>query len=144
MNIPIELLPTKKQRVIDLAQKAGIDVSDWSNYKNGKNNPGANPKYCYEWALIEPGKLVVLNLWYDEMLEVRGGIEQHLYLRDLPGQREVNATRRARRKRMEDTISVAHSSNLPIKVIVLGGQPKASTAESKGARGGSRLLDPNL
>jgi 5-methylcytosine-specific restriction enzyme A len=142
MTLPVEILPAQKQRVIDLIHAAGIGVSDWSNYKNGKTNPGANPKYCYEWALVEPGKLIVLNLWYDMMREVEGGVEQHLSLHDPAAQQERNATRRARRNRMEAAISLAHQTHLPIRVIVLGGKSKATVDGSRATLVGARILDP--
>ena len=40
---------------MDLVKLAGVDVSDWANFK-GKH-ASTNPKYCYEWSFIEPGKL---------------------------------------------------------------------------------------
>ena len=46
MPIPIELKPTSQHRVIDLVRQAGVDVSDWSDYKHGAKSPGANPNYC--------------------------------------------------------------------------------------------------
>ena len=75
MESSIVLKPRKRQRVIDLVQQSGVDVSDWANYANGHENPGANPKYCYEWAFVEPGVTVVLNLWYDNLREENGTVE---------------------------------------------------------------------
>ncbi len=61
------LYPTSKEQVMNLVKLAGVDVNDWSNFK-GKY-PASNPKYCYEWSFIEPGKVVILNLWYDNIIE---------------------------------------------------------------------------
>lgn len=61
MPIPIELKPTSQHRVIDLVRQAGVDVSDWSDYKHGAKSPGANPNYCYEWAFVQPEPLVRVN-----------------------------------------------------------------------------------
>lgn len=78
----LELIaPTQRHRVIDLVQAAGVNVDDWANYANGKKEPGQNPKYCYDWAFVEPGKVVVLNLWFELMQEREGVIWQDLDLR---------------------------------------------------------------
>ena len=123
MTIPADIKPNKQHRVMDLAREAGIDVSNWKNYKNGANNPAANPKYCYEWAFVEPGKVVVLNLWYRSMNEVSGRVEQHLNIRK-GLLAETNPTRRARHRRMEAAIQLAFQAGLPIRVIVLYGDKR--------------------
>jgi 5-methylcytosine-specific restriction enzyme A len=84
MALPTEIRPKQKLRVIDLAEQAGLDVSDWANYANGLRSPGANPKYCYEWALGDPKKLIVCNLWLRNMRENAEGIEQNLSLFSTP------------------------------------------------------------
>ena len=56
---------------MDLVETAGVDVSDWSNCVDGV--AARNPKYCYEWAFIEPKKLVVLNVWHDHLAERDNG-----------------------------------------------------------------------
>ena len=53
-------------------------TDDWANYANGKKDPGQNPKYCYDWAFVEPGIVVVLNLWFELMQEREGVIWQDL------------------------------------------------------------------
>lgn len=62
-----ELQPTEKRKVIDLVRAAGIDVSDWANFEGGKARAAANPKYCFEWSFVEPKKVAVLNLWFEQM-----------------------------------------------------------------------------
>ena len=54
--------PRERHRVMDLVAEAGVDVSDWANGKGGAAKATANPRYCYEWAFVEPKKLVVLNI----------------------------------------------------------------------------------
>jgi hypothetical protein len=87
--IEIESLrPSSRRRVIDLVRDAGIDVSDWANYGNGRKPAAANPKYCYEWAFVEPGKVVVLNLWYAD-LRVRVSVFRtfpHWFFKSIPQQ----------------------------------------------------------
>lgn len=139
MPIPTELKPTEQHRVIDLVRQAGIDVSDWANYEHGRENPGANPKYCYEWAFVESGVQVVLNLWHEAMLEVNGGTEQHFNFRDAAASQEKNGARKARRRRMEQAVALAYGSGLPVRVIVLDGTRQAN---GKPTRVSARVLDP--
>lgn len=139
MPIPTELKPTEQRRVIDLVRQAGIDVSDWANYERGRENPGANPKYCYEWAFVEPGVQVVLNLWHEAMREVNAGIEQYFNFRGASASQEKSGARKARRRRMEEAVALAYGSGLPVRVIVLDGDRQAN---GKPARVSARLLDP--
>ncbi len=141
MSFPPELKPTAMSRVMDLVESAGIDVSDWPNYKAGDTNPGANPKYCYEWALEQPGKLVVCNLWYENMKESSGNIEQHIDLADTLTRTERNPTRRARRSRMAALLTKAALHQLQIRVIVLDVKDRISALNSK-TKIKYRKLDP--
>src|SRR5205809_3448342 len=70
------LRPTRKDYVFDLVEEAGIDVSDWIASSNDARGHKANPKYCYEWSFVEPNRVVVLNLWYDQMHDEGGLIVQ--------------------------------------------------------------------
>ena len=54
--------------------RAGVDVGDWANYQGGERYAARNPKYCYEWSFVEPGKVVVLNIWHHAMKEEDGAI----------------------------------------------------------------------
>jgi hypothetical protein len=67
-----DLRPTEFRRVIDVVRDAGIDVSDWANFAGGPSKAAVNPKYCYEWAFAYPDHIVVLNVWYRNMLEQNG------------------------------------------------------------------------
>ncbi len=72
------LRPSNKHLVYDLVREAGLDVSDWANYRRPES-PAANPKYCYEWAFWNAAKkTVVLCLWFSAMKNDRGGIFQSL------------------------------------------------------------------
>lgn len=141
MALPSEIQPVSKIRVIDLAEEAGLDVSDWANYANGERNPGANPKYCYEWALGDPDKLIVCNLWLRNMREGQDGIEQHLMLSDSPDNSDEDTTRRARRARMRTLILGAYRAATPIRVIVVDGKRREESRDGK-ARIEARILDP--
>jgi hypothetical protein len=143
MSLLHELMPKRQQRVIDLVSQAGIDVTDWANYKNGQDNPGANPRYCYEWAFVKSGTVIVLNLWYDSIHEIDGRVEQHFNLRDSAASQEKNGVRRARRRRMEKAIELAYMSGLPVRVIVLSGNRRVTQATTgKPATVSARALDP--
>ena len=56
-----DLRPAHKLHVMDLVRDAGVDVSDWRNFKGGAKRARMNPKYCYEWAFEQAGEVVVLN-----------------------------------------------------------------------------------
>ena len=44
-----ELKLTSHRKVIELVEEAGVDVSDWQNFKGGSGKAASNPKHCYEW-----------------------------------------------------------------------------------------------
>ncbi len=77
-----DLRPVEKRRVFDLVKEAGLDVSDWANFSRGPKWTAANPKYCYEWAFVEPGRVVILSLWHAQLQERRGTITWSRNLRD--------------------------------------------------------------
>jgi hypothetical protein len=70
-----DLTPIEPQRIMDLVRAAGVDVSDWANFKAGEKNAASNPKYCYDWSFIEPNRVVVLNLWFRHLKEQNGTIQ---------------------------------------------------------------------
>ena len=72
MSLKDDLKPTTKNRVIDLVESAGVDVSEWGKFARGPKWAAANPKYCYEWSFIQPSKVVVLNLWHANLQEQSG------------------------------------------------------------------------
>ncbi|TVP76470.1 MAG: hypothetical protein EA353_11980 [Puniceicoccaceae bacterium] len=135
-----ELKPTEKRHVYDLLQDAGMDVSDWANYKR-PTIPAANPKYCYNWAFIQDD-LVVLCLWLEQMKEDGHGLYQEL------NYREINATPRLwkpmQRKRageMDDAFQAANNRKLPIRVIIVDGPPLEEREEGVSPVQ-ARSLDP--
>jgi hypothetical protein len=77
-----EIKPMEHHRIYDLVKKVGVDVSSWVKVKGGKANAPRNPKYCYEWSFLEPGKTVVLNLWHSDLQEDGDLIWRDLNLRD--------------------------------------------------------------
>jgi 5-methylcytosine-specific restriction enzyme A len=131
---------------MDLVHDAGVDISDWANFKGGKNRAGSNPKYCYEWSFVEPGTVVVLNLWHAEMKEQDGAVVREFNLRKLAnefGQIPGRTVWRKRALKMDAAIQEAIKNKLPVRVIVAEGvrrgvdQPKTKASKVR-----ARLLDP--
>jgi putative restriction endonuclease len=114
-EIQTELLPLSKPRLIDLVEKAGFDVSDWSNYANGARNPGANPRYCYEWCFQQEG-LFLLNIWYENMSFEAGIVRQYLNLRGRPS--DLTGPRKARAAKFDEAVKVAFMLGANPRVIV--------------------------
>ena len=125
---------------MDLVKQAGLDVSDWKNYKD-RTHPARNPKYCYEWALQE-GDRIVCNLWYANMDgSDPSGVQQHLHLPYTRKNEKAPTARIARRRKMNNILHDAFRNGLAIRVIVLDGRqrgdgPKAKTVVK------ARDLDP--
>lgn len=136
--------PRERLRVMDLVEVAGIDVSDWSNYKGV--HPSANPRYCYEWAFVDQSKVVVLNLWFDNMsVDEAGAIAQRLNPRQFAMKLERDGGRPvwARRARKLDlALQDAIRLKLPVRVIVNEGrQEDIERDPDKASSVKSRMLD---
>lgn len=134
------LRPKLRDRVIDLVADAGVDVRDWSNY-NGAN-ASTNPKYCYEWAFVEEGKVVVLNLWYSHLRVRKGKIIADFE----PHGDEDRASRpawTARKRKFRAALATAWEDRLPIRVILLDGEVRRGwSADDKASTVERRELDP--
>lgn len=138
MTTLADLKPTKLHFIMDLVAQAGIDVSDWSNFKGGPTKARVNPKYCYEWA-YDDGEKVVITLWHDE-LACEHDVIQRRFNVDAHVRAERNGTRKARRARLRAALFRASEAQLPIRVIVVDGsrgELGKTTAKVK-----TRLLDP--
>jgi 5-methylcytosine-specific restriction protein A len=145
-----DIRPTTRARVYDLVREAGVNVDDWANFKGGERKAASNPKYCYEWAFIEPGRVVVLNIWYDSMLTFPDGRvwqEQNprMYGVDENGVNQASSIFRTRARRIEDAIRTAYSEQLPVRVIVCDGERRdRSDPNSSASKVHNRLLDRML
>ena len=131
--------------MFDLAEEAGFDVTDWRSSSNDARGPKANPKYCYEWSYVEPGKLVILNLWHPSMVEEEGRIIQRANFRADAAfhrtvSRKVEWARRA--QRLDDALQTALRDNLPIRVVLLDGVMRKKEELSRPSRVKLRELDP--
>lgn len=110
------LKPTEKPKVIDLVERAGLNVSDWGEYKGGWEKAGANPRYCYEWCFEQYG-MYVFNIWYENMQFDNGHIYQKLNLRARPS--DVIGIRRVRAIRFDQAVKAAFETGSNPRIIVL-------------------------
>ena len=129
MKLLDEIKPQKKNRVIDLVQEAGLDVSDWSNYSGA---PSKNPKYCYEWSHVDKKVGVVLNIWYSACkVENEKIVLHHNFRADAERYSRVgnnkNKQWETRANRADEAIRTALRHKLPIRVILLDGDRKDAT-----------------
>lgn len=139
MTMLAALRPASYQQVMHLVREAGVDVSDWANYRH-PNKPAANPKYCYEWAFVEPDKVVVLNLWHDQLREQDGRVTRHIGPQEFRADKAVWKTRI---DRLAKALRTAYERRLPVRVIVCDGRRRESSARNqKPSRVSGRLLDP--
>jgi 5-methylcytosine-specific restriction protein A len=131
------LRPTSKELVINLVHAAGIDVSDWSNYSGGAVKAASNPRYCYEWAFADPGKVVVLNLWHELLRDEGGAVFQELNMRQTARNlKDVSGiTVQIRRALTADEhIRHAFKGSLPVRVVINDG-----VRRQERTRGSSRV-----
>jgi len=146
MSILSDLRPKTKALVFDLVEAAGLDTSDWIVSSNDRRGPKANPKYCYEWSFLQPGKLIILNLWHGNMAEEGGRIVHRENFRsDAEFHRRVSrkSTWAARAARLDDAIQAALRDNLPVRVIVNDGVMRDKRVlDSEPSHVMARELDP--
>jgi 5-methylcytosine-specific restriction protein A len=131
MSILSDIEPKDKPNVIELVKSAGVDVSDWANCNTYASR---NPKYCYEWAFVEPNKVVVLNLWHHYMEEKTGGvIMRNINMRE--DAENIDEPSRAHRARMfDDAIQTALKDKLEVRVIVQIGKPPGTKPNRCGSQ----------
>jgi 5-methylcytosine-specific restriction protein A len=129
-----DIEPTDKPNLIDLLQAAGVDVSDWKNCNTAASK---NPKYCYEWAFVQPKKVVVLNLWRHSMEEKNDGIiMRNINLRE-DAKNIPQPERATRAQKFDEALQTALRDKLPIRVIIQVGNPPGTHKKV-----GKRSLDP--
>jgi len=119
-----EIKPTKKEIVFDLVEEAGFDVSDWIESSNDPRGHKANPKYCYDWSFVQPGKVVILNLWHDMMAVENDLIVERANFRADAESHKGKVGRGAwfrRATQIDDALKTALQENLPVRVIINDG-----------------------
>lgn len=141
-----KLKPRKKNLVFDLAEEAGLEMTDWINSSNDARGYKANPKYCYEWTFVEEGKLIILNLWHSNMFVEDGRIvERGNFRADAEYHRTVTrkSAWRKRAQRIDDSLQIALRENLPVRVIINDGKMrKRETIDAEASQVTARELDP--
>lgn len=137
------LKPRNKPRVMDLIEAAGIDVSDWENFKGGKRKASTNPKYCYSWSFSESDKVVVLNIWHKYLKEKKGVVQHSRNYRKTETNPIAKPVWKKRAKEMDAHIQLAYENNLPVRVIICDGKPrKNDDTAATAAVVSARMLDP--
>jgi hypothetical protein len=137
------LKPTHKPLVIDLVREAGVDVTEWSDFKGA--NPAMNPKYCYNWSFRKPDEVVVALFFYDDLTVIGDDIvhDQNIRLRDgrLGGKGAAQWKKRA--NELDENLRIAYRDALPIRAIILEGEKRDHLdGESESSAVEKRLLDP--
>jgi 5-methylcytosine-specific restriction protein A len=127
-----ELKPKSNHRVMDLVERAGVDVSDWANFEGGAARAASNPKYCYEWAFIEPSKLILLNLWHEALIGENGTIYQELNYRrwatELASQGK-HSTWERRARFLDKACQTAWREKLPVRVVICDGTTRGKDSD---------------
>lgn len=138
-----DIRPKRKDRVYDSVEAAGVDVTDWEQSSADPRRKRMNPKYCYNWSFVQPGKVVVASLWHAEM-QPRGATVIHA--KNFREDARLNAPKQAWRKRatdLDEALHLAHSHGIPVRVIILdGGRMRQSgNPRSQASRPERRQLD---
>lgn len=126
----IDLKPTSHRKIIELVEVAGIDVSDWPNFKGGAEKAASNPKYCYEWSFENKKEnIIVLNLWFDNCELENDTIIQKLNMR--AESEEFTGIRIRRAINMDFSLQRAARLKSPVRVIMCDENPKEKLKEGK-------------
>lgn len=132
---PREMLrPYLKPNLMDLLIDAGIDVSSWSDFAGGQDRAASNPTYCYKWSFLEPGNVIVLSLWFEDLKFDDGIIYQDRNIRQIGQGLQGPSKRRA--FEMDCDIKAAWQTGISVRVIVCDRNPENPSRATK------RILDP--
>lgn len=146
MSVLDELKPITKPRVIDLVQTAGIDVGEWGKFKGGVDAAATNPKYCYEWSFVNPGRVVVLNWWHEDLREQNGVLSVSQNLRKIAQiyrHRLGKGVWIKRAKNFDRAVQEAAANRLPVYLIINDGKRRdVNDPESRASKVARRSLDP--
>jgi 5-methylcytosine-specific restriction protein A len=135
-----EIKPTSHRKIIELVEEAGIDVSDWQNFKGGAEKASMNPKYCYEWSFENKTEnIIVLNLWFANCEILDDLVIQKL---NMGGEAEVlKGIQKRRAYNMDFTLQRAARLKCPVRVIMCDENPKLKK-EGEKSSADRRHLDP--
>lgn len=139
-----EVRPKHKNRIIDLAREAGLDVTGWGNFKGGQARAASNPRHCYEWSFTQ-GELIILNLWFKNMKLKDGKIFQPLNFKKRAteeAQHDAEQVWRSRASKTDDAIQIAYQQGLLLRLIILDGKRGGGKEKEGASRVSKRMLDP--
>ena len=126
------LKPTGRPLVMDLVAEAGLDVSEWANFKG--SNPATNPKYCYEWVFNQVGMPSVACLWLGDLeLAPDGSVRYRLNLWEVAKTNEAVAGRSVVAKRaraLDMALQSAFRNDERLRVIVVDGEQADLVAQT--------------
>jgi 5-methylcytosine-specific restriction protein A len=142
MNIIESIKPQQKLFVMDLVNEAGIDVSDWANFKGGAKKARSNPKYCYDWAFVGTD-VVVLNIWYGSIIEESNTILLRSNLRETSRSDSTKAVWKNRADKFDKIVLNAYQRNQSVRLIINEGYRREGNFKTEKASVVKfRLLDP--
>ena len=145
MTTAADLKPRRKGLVIDLVRAAGVDVSSWADCKGGLAGASRNPKHCYNWSFVQPGEVVVLNLWHDNLDDENGAVVQRNNYRTDAAAQHRGSARRRRALQMDEALQTALREHLPIRVIINDGTMRRNgDPDSPTSKVQLRELDPEI
>jgi len=135
---PLE--PKDRGLLIDLVRKTGMDVSGRSDFADGSSRAASNPKFCYEWSFVE-NDIIILNLWFENLLVENGRIIQRMNLRGRK-RKEEKFIWKQRASRVDHAIRTAYNLGLPIRAIICSGKLRTdSHAAAEASKVAKRSLD---
>jgi hypothetical protein len=141
-----ELQPTTIEPVMDLVERAGVNVADWAFTADGApvTNARANPNFCYDWSFGSAVEGFVLCLWFDNLEQEKSGrivsrsdvVPHQRELEKLRGAPGIDGSRRnainqqlRRARDFEFALDESWRRNKAVRVIinagVLGGRGEA-------------------
>lgn len=127
---------------MDLVRDAGIDVSDWANFKGGAEKARSNPKYCYNWAFSGPG-VMVLNVWYSSIVENDRNVTLTGNLRKTSKSDSTKSVWRNRADKFDIVVRNAYRRRQLVRLIVNDGKEREGNSKTTEASVVKyRLLDP--
>ncbi|MDY0963222.1 HNH endonuclease signature motif containing protein [Massilia sp. CFBP9026] len=141
------LLPQSHQDVIDLVNRAGVDVSRWYWKKDGSRaqTPRSNPAFCYNWAFGGGDQPAVICIWHSDLdpyfdtATVQSNFRKHssnlLKIAGDPSEDpSIRSRSRSQAKRAEQLDQLIHSvwlKNGVLRVIIVEGERRSDESLGK-------------
>lgn len=140
MDLLKSLKPSTKDRIMDLVEAVGIDVTAW------KASGPANPSFCYQWGFANDDRSrILLCLWYDDCELDADGVLQRWNFRDYIKQIESNGGPKAgRARRVDELLQDAWRLKVPVRVALVEESERKKAAKKEGdpSKPDFRELDP--